>query len=96
MSVSTEQVRHIAKLARIAMSDEEIEQSLHDVGHRDGFLLCPEGAATHAAYLKSLREGRIGANDRVVLFNCATGLKYPLPPAENRLDLNSKIDFAAL
>ena len=26
MSVSTEQVRHIAKLARIAMSDEEIEQ----------------------------------------------------------------------
>ena len=26
MPVSTEQVRHIAKLARIAMSDEEIEQ----------------------------------------------------------------------
>ena len=26
MSVSTEQVRHIAKLARIAMSDEEIER----------------------------------------------------------------------
>jgi aspartyl-tRNA(Asn)/glutamyl-tRNA(Gln) amidotransferase subunit C len=26
MSVSIEQVRHIAKLARIAMSDEEIEQ----------------------------------------------------------------------
>jgi threonine synthase len=80
----------------IAVTDEEIEQSLHDVGHRDGFLLCPEGAATHAAYLQSLREDRIGANDRVVLFNCATGLKYPLPPAENRLDLNSRIDFAAL
>jgi aspartyl-tRNA(Asn)/glutamyl-tRNA(Gln) amidotransferase subunit C len=26
MSVSTQQVRHIAKLARIAMSDEEIER----------------------------------------------------------------------
>jgi aspartyl-tRNA(Asn)/glutamyl-tRNA(Gln) amidotransferase subunit C len=26
MSVSTEQVRHIAKLARIAMSDEEVER----------------------------------------------------------------------
>jgi aspartyl-tRNA(Asn)/glutamyl-tRNA(Gln) amidotransferase subunit C len=26
MSVSTDQVRHIAKLARIAMSDEEIEK----------------------------------------------------------------------
>jgi len=80
----------------LAVTDEEIEKSLHDVAHRDGFLQCPEGAATHAAYVKSLREGRIGANDRVVLFNCASGLKYPLPPAENRLDLNGKIDFAAL
>ncbi|HUJ48039.1 MAG TPA: threonine synthase [Rhizomicrobium sp.] len=80
----------------LAVTDEEIGQSLHDVAHRDGFLQCPEGAATHAAYVKSLREGRIGANDRVVLFNCASGLKYPLPPAENRLDLNGKIDFAAL
>ena len=80
----------------LAVTDEEIGQSLHDVAHRDGFLLCPEGAATHAAYVKSLCEGRIGANDRVVLFNCASGLKYPLPPAENRLDLNGKIDFAAL
>jgi threonine synthase len=32
----------------------------------------------------------------VVLFNCASGLKYPLPPAEKRLDLNAPIDFAAL
>jgi len=80
----------------MAVDDEEIEQSLADVATREGFLLCPEGAATHAAWRKSLREGRIGTNDRVVLFNCANGLKYPLPPADQRLDLNGKIDFAAL
>jgi threonine synthase len=80
----------------IAVDDSEIEKSLHDVAVREGLLLCPEGAATHAAYRKSLREGRIKPSDRCVLFNCASGLKYPLPPAENRLDLNQPVDFAAL
>jgi threonine synthase len=80
----------------LAVSDAEIEASLEQVAKREGFLLCPEGAATHAAYVKSLAQGRIGANDRVVLFNCASGLKYPLPPAERRLDLNRPIDFTRL
>ena len=80
----------------IAVEDEEIAESLRAVAERDGLLLCPEGAATHAAWRKSLREGRIGAQERVVLFNCASGLKYPLPPAEARLDLNAPIDFSAL
>ena len=80
----------------IAVSDEEISASLDEVARREGFLLCPEGAATHAAYRKSLREGRIKKNDRVVLFNCASGLKYPLPPSDARVDLNQRIDFAAL
>ena len=80
----------------MAVADEEIEESLADVARREGFLLCPEGAATHAAWRKSLRDGRIAASDKVVLFNCASGLKYPLPPAEKRLDLGSAIDFTAL
>ena len=80
----------------IAVGDDAIVASLNDVGKHEGFLMCPEGAATHAAYKKSLREGRIKPTDRVVLFNCANGLKYPLPPAENRLDLNAPIDFSTL
>jgi len=80
----------------IAVDDAAIEASLREVATQEGFLLCPEGAATHAAYRQSLRDGRINASDRVVLFNCASGLKYPLPPAENRLNLNASIDFASL
>lgn len=80
----------------IAVDDSEILQSLHDVAVREGLLLCPEGAACHAAWRKSLDEGRIGAGERVVLFNCASGLKYPLPPAEARLDLGAQIDFGRL
>jgi threonine synthase len=80
----------------IAVDDDEIQKSLEDVARHQGVLLCPEGAATHAAWQKSLHEGRIRAGDRVVLFNCASGLKYPLPPADKRLDLNAPIDFAEL
>ena len=49
------------------------------MARREGVLLCPEGAATFAAYRQAVADGRIAAADRVVLFNCATGLKYPLP-----------------
>jgi threonine synthase len=32
----------------------------------------------------------------VVLFNCASGLKYPLPKIERKLDRHKPIDFVAL
>jgi threonine synthase len=31
-----------------------------------------------------------------VLFNCATGLKYAMPQAGQRLDKDGPIDYAAL
>ena len=34
--------------------------------------------------------------ERAVLFNCATGLKYPLPAVHRTLDRHQPIDFAAL
>jgi threonine synthase len=80
----------------IAVSDEAITAALDEVARRDGLLLCPEGAATFAAYRQSLADGRIARHERAVLFNCATGLKYPLPPVHRTLDRLKPIDFAAL
>ena len=64
----------------VSVSDEAILDARREVARRDGLLLCPEGAATWAAWRAAMADGRIGAEERVVLFNCATGLKYPLPP----------------
>jgi len=64
--------------AAVAVSDEKILESRATVAARTGTLLCPEGAATHAAWEKAMVQGLVGPEDRVVLFNCATGLKYPL------------------
>ncbi len=62
----------------IAVSDESILEARRVTAAQDGLLMCPEGAATYAAYEQSLREGRIGPNDRAVLFNCAIAQKYAL------------------
>jgi hypothetical protein len=54
------------------------------------------GAATFLAYKQALTDGRIRKTDRVVLFNCATGLKYPMPPVTRTLDRHQPIDYAKL
>jgi threonine synthase len=80
----------------IAVPDDAITAGLDEVARTEGFLMCPEGAATYAAVKLALADGRIRRDEQTVLFNCATGLKYPLPPARRTLDRHQPIDFAAL
>jgi threonine synthase len=80
----------------IAVTDAAITAGLEEVAREEGFLMCPEGAATYAAYKQSLADGRVKKTEQAVLFNCATGLKYPLPPIHRALDRHKPIDFAAL
>jgi threonine synthase len=82
--------------AAIAVEDEATLQAVADAAGQDGLLLCPEGGATLAAYRKALATGLIGKDDEVVLFNCATGLKYPMPKMTRALDRHQPIDFDAL
>jgi threonine synthase len=78
----------------IAVSDDAITQALDEAAREEGFLLCPEGAATYAAYKQSLADGRVKKTEQALLFNCATGLKYPLPPIRRTLDRHKPIDFS--
>src|SRR5437763_5373793 len=80
----------------IAVTEEAITAALDEDAREEGLLMCPEGAATYAAYKAALADGRIHRDERAVLFNCATGLKYPLPPAHRTLDRNKPIDYANL
>jgi threonine synthase len=80
----------------IAVDDAAIAEAWREVGRVEGLLLCPEGAATFAAYRQSLADGRVKPTDRVVLFNCASGLKYPMPPAGTSLKLGNSVDWQGL
>ncbi len=80
----------------MAVDDDVIEEAVAFCAREDGLLLCPEGGATLAAYRMALRDGLVGDSEKVVLFNCATGLKYPMADASRTLDRHREIDLAAL
>ncbi|MBB3911576.1 threonine synthase [Sphingomonas desiccabilis] len=80
----------------LAVGDPAILTAVDEAARKDGLLLCPEGGATLAAYRQALADGLVDPEERTVLFNCATGLKYPMPPADNWLDRNAEIDLASL
>jgi len=79
----------------IAVDDKAILAARAAVACEDGLLLCPEGAATVAAYIAARADGRIGHGERAVLFNCASGLKYPMPEVTARLSRGA-VDYGAL
>ncbi len=80
----------------IAVEDAAIQSAQEEIARDEGLLLCPEGAATYAAYRKARADGRIRADESCVLFNCATGLKYQMPAATRTLDRHQPIDWAAI
>ncbi|MGY2733108.1 threonine synthase [Sphingomonas sp. UYP23] len=80
----------------LGVGDPAILKAVDDCAKKDGLLLCPEGGATLAAYREALRTGEVDEAERVVLFNCATGLKYPMPEANAAVDRFGEIDLGAL
>ena len=44
----------------------------------------------------ALADGRVRPGERAVLFNCATGLKYPMPEAGIPLKRDAAVDWSRL
>jgi threonine synthase len=64
-----------SKGTAVGVSDDEIREAVRHWANTEGIFAAPEGAASLAAYRK-LRGNLLSENDRVVLFNTGTGLKY--------------------
>ena len=60
----------------ISVTDEEIMDAVRRWAQVEGIFAAPEGAAALAAYRKLRANGFFSSDDRVVLFNTGTGLKY--------------------
>ena len=61
----------------VAVSEEDMLDSLHEIAALEGVYACPEGAATLAALRHLRRSGEVKAGDRVVIYDTGSGLKYP-------------------
>jgi threonine synthase len=73
--------------AALAVSEDAILKAVKDAARDDGFLLCPEGGAVLAGWRQALERGLVRNDERVLLFNCAAGNKYPLPDRSKKLEL---------
>ena len=60
----------------VAVSDEMIVEAQKYLAYKEGIFAAPEGAATLAGLQKLIKEGWISPDERIVLFNTGTGLKY--------------------
>jgi threonine synthase len=60
----------------IAVGDEELIEAQRRLARLEGVFAAPEGAATLAALDKLVRMGWVRRDERIVLFNTGTGLKY--------------------
>ena len=63
----------------VAVSDEEILVAVQQIGQAEGIFAAPEGAATYAGLSHLVQAGWVKPDERVVLFNTGTGLKYLQP-----------------
>ncbi len=63
----------------VAVSDEAIYKAQSKLAAAEGIFAAPEGAATLAALEVLVEQGWIQADERVILFNTGTGLKYIKP-----------------
>ena len=66
----------------IAVDDSAVITKRNELASK-GVMLCPEGAATALALDHAIQNGEVKPEEQVVLFNCATGLKYPMPGLPN-------------
>jgi threonine synthase len=66
----------------VAVAEDEIAQHAALISTLEGIFAAPEGGATLAALVKLREAGVIADDERIVLFNTGTGLKYPLAPGE--------------
>ena len=60
----------------VAVSDESILEAQHKLGRLEGIFAAPEGAATLSALEVLTGQGWVRPEERIVLFNTGTGLKY--------------------
>jgi len=65
-----------SKGTAVAASDEEIVDAVRHWAQTEGVFAAPEGTASLVAYRKLLASGFFKPEDRVVLFNTGSGLKY--------------------
>lgn len=82
----------------VTVSDAEIDAATRLITQLEGLFVCPEGGAVVAGLRKLVAQGWVKPDEKVVMFNTGTGLKYPecFPVELPVLDPREPVDYDAL
>jgi threonine synthase len=69
-------ILHESKGGAVSVDDDEMIRITREVGSAEGLFVAPEGAACFAALKALLAAGKIMAEERIVIFNTGSGIKY--------------------
>lgn len=60
----------------IAVTDDELLADVRAIGAAEGLFAAPEGGACLSALKQLIKQGKVSPNERIVMFNTGSGLKY--------------------
>jgi len=60
----------------VAVSDKDLVQDSEEIGANEGIFAAPEGGALLVALKKLLKTGEVKHDEKIVLFNTGSGIKY--------------------
>jgi threonine synthase len=60
----------------LAVSDADMVRDMRELGSREGISAAPEGGAALTALKRLVKDGRVGRDQTVVIFNTGGALKY--------------------
>ncbi len=70
------QILRDSKGGGVLVDDDEMIRVTREVGAREGLFVAPEGAACFAALRQLRATNQISPNERIVIFNTGSGIKY--------------------
>ena len=62
--------------AALTVTDDETRRACDEIGAAEGLFAAPEGGAAWAATQRLAQSGRLGREQRIVVFNTGSGFKY--------------------
>jgi threonine synthase len=83
----------------VSATDQEMIEAVNQWASEEGVFAAPEGAASLVAYKKLMKSGFLRPQDKVVLFNTGSGLKYLdvlAPPLSDRKALPERRNMGGI
>src|SRR5512140_2484790 len=69
-------ILRVSKGEAVIVTDDEMRRGVHELASHEGLFAAPEGGAAWEAVKQLVANGKVGRDERIVVFDTGTGYKY--------------------